>query len=69
MFVGKIVQIAISPFKCSAADFHFVTFFPYEQALVLENSGISVELTNYVCNVILQMRFLLQQTVTTVTEE
>ena len=29
------------------------TFFPYEQAMVFANSVISVELTNYVCDVIL----------------
>ena len=48
MFVGNIVQIVISAFRCSAEDVHFVTFFPYEQAIVFENSVISVELTNYV---------------------
>ena len=45
----KNVQIVISAFRCSAEDVPFVTFFPYEQAMVFENSVISVELTNYVC--------------------
>ena len=53
MFVGKIVQIVMSAFRCSAEDVHFVTFFPYVQAMVFENSVISVELTNYVCYIIL----------------
>ena len=57
MFVGKNVQIAISAFSCSAEDVHFVTFFPYEQAMAFKNSVISVELTNYVCYVILQLSF------------
>ena len=43
----------ISAFRCSAEDIHFVTFFPYEQAIVFKNSVISVELTSYVCYVIL----------------
>ena len=38
----------ISAFRCSAEDARFVTIFPYEQAMVFENSVISVELTNYV---------------------
>ena len=41
----------ISAFRCSAEDVHFVTFFPYEQAMILKNSMIFVELTNYVFNV------------------
>ena len=49
----KIVQIVISAFRCSAEDIHFVTFFPFEQAMVFKKSVISVELTNYVCYVIL----------------
>ena len=53
MFVGKIVQIVISAFSCSAEDVHFVTFFPYEQAMAFKYSVISAELTNYVCYVIL----------------
>ena len=53
MFVGKIVQSVISPFSCSAEDVHFVTFFPYEQAMTFMNSVISAELSNYVCYVIL----------------
>ena len=53
MFVGKIVQIVISAFSCSAEDVHFVTFFPYEQAMTFKNSVISAELTNHVCYVIL----------------
>ena len=53
MFVGEIVQIVISAFRCSAEDGPFVIFFPYEQAMVFENSVISVELTNYVCYIIL----------------
>ena len=53
MFVGKIVQIVISAFSCSAEDVDFVTFFPYEQAMAFKNSVISVELRNYVCYVFL----------------
>ena len=64
----RYVQIVISAFRCTAEDVHFVTFFPYEQALVFENSLISVELRNYVCCVILHWKFL-QQTVITVTAE
>ena len=44
MFVGKFVQIVISAFRCSAKYFHSATVFPYEQAMVFENSVISVEL-------------------------
>ena len=43
MFVGKIVQIVISTFRCSAEDVHFVTFFPDEQAMVFEKSVIPVD--------------------------
>ena len=68
MFVGKIVQIVISAFRCSAEDVHFVTFFPYEQVMVFKNSVISQELSNNVCYVILHWAFL-QQTVITVTAE
>ena len=68
MFVGKIVEIVISAFSCSAKDVHFVTFFPYEQAMAFKNSVISAELTNYVCYLILHRAFL-QQTVITVTAE
>ena len=58
MFVGIIVQIMISAFTCSAEDVHFVTFFPYEQAMVFENSVISVELTNYVSTELFYNRLL-----------
>ena len=51
--MGKYVQIVISAFRCSAKDVHFVIFFPYEQAMVFENSVVYVELKNYVCYVIL----------------
>ena len=53
----KCVQIVISAFSCSAEDVHFVTFFPYGQAMAFKNSVISAELTNYVCNVILHWAF------------
>ena len=43
MFVRKILQIAISSFRFSAEYVHFVTFSPYEQAMVFENSMFSVE--------------------------
>ena len=60
MFVGNIVQIVISAFRCSAEDVHFVTFFPYEQTnrMVFENSVIYVELTNYVSNELFYNRLL-----------
>ena len=48
MFVGNIVQIVISAFRCSDEDVHFVTFFAYEQAMVFESGVISMELTDYV---------------------
>ena len=69
MYFGKNVQIVISAFRCSAEDIHFVIFFPYEQAMVFENSVISVELTNYFCYVILHSKLFLQQTGITVTAE
>ena len=39
--------------QSSAKDVHFLTFFPYGQAMVFEKCVISVELTKYVCYVIL----------------
>ena len=53
----KNVKIVFSAFRCSAEDVSFVTFLAYEQAMVFENSVISLELTNYVLYVILHLAF------------